>query len=227
MNDCHECVLRVSLDDLGCPTYRANAARLRLANGSLLPFLSKRVAAIRLYTVSMAARTVFVGASFCLQEAAVALDNWCTWLDLWSCFMSVLSRTNSPRLIWQVCESVLFPLFTGWLPRCWDFDCNWRWHLFSSNQFTLQLFINKCKIRASSAGSSSTRASNIGNGATCHCRTKRPPRRVSSRVAPSNRRKLCLPVWMNVSMPLSITLDTLRIGRFTSTTVKPTRSSSP
>ena len=42
----------------------------------------------------------------------------------------------------------------------------------------------------------------------------------SSTVAPSNRRRNCLPAW-NVSMPLSINLEALRIGRFTSTTVKP------
>ena len=48
---------------LGCPTYRANAARLRLANGSLLPFFSRGMATICLYTVSMGTRTVTIGAS--------------------------------------------------------------------------------------------------------------------------------------------------------------------
>ena len=48
---------------LGCPTYRASAARLRLANGSLFPLFSRGMATICLYTVSMATRTVTFGAS--------------------------------------------------------------------------------------------------------------------------------------------------------------------
>ena len=77
---------------------------------------------------------------------------------------------------------------------------------------------------ASPAGSS-TSASNRGT-TTGHCKTKRPPRRVSSKVAPSKRRRLCLPAWMSVSMPLSIHREPFNIGRFTLPTVKPTRSSS-
>ena len=41
---------------LGRPTYRAIAARLRLANGSLLPFFSRGMATICMYTVLMAAK---------------------------------------------------------------------------------------------------------------------------------------------------------------------------
>ena len=70
------------------------------------------------------------------------------------------------------------------------------------------------------SGSSSTGASNIGT-ATSDCRTK-----MSSTDSPSNWRKLRVPVWMNVSVPLSINRRALRIGRCTSTTVKPIGSSS-
>ena len=48
---------------LGCPTYRANSARQRLANGSLFSFFSRGMATICLYTVSMATKTVTIGAS--------------------------------------------------------------------------------------------------------------------------------------------------------------------
>ena len=42
-----------------------------------------------------------------------------------------------------------------------------------------------------------------------------PPRRVSATTEPSDQRKLCLPAWVNVSMPLSINFETLWVGRFT------------
>ena len=132
----------------------------------------------------------------------------------------------APRLIRQLCESMMSPLVTGWLIGCRNFDRNWWFHFFSSHQLTLP----RQKVgdqELPPAGSSSTGASNIGTTAW-HCRTKRPPRRVvSSTVAPSNRCRICFPAWMNVSMPLSINRETLRIGRFTSSSVKATRSSSP
>ena len=55
---------------LGCPTHRANAARLRLASGSLFPFFSRMIATICLYTVSMATKSVIMDAS-----------SSCAWLD--------------------------------------------------------------------------------------------------------------------------------------------------
>ena len=48
---------------LGCPTYRANAVRLRLANGPLLPCFSRGMATICLYTVTVATQTVIIGTS--------------------------------------------------------------------------------------------------------------------------------------------------------------------
>ena len=80
MSACSECPWMITL---GCPTYRANAARLRLANGSLLPLFSKGIATICFYTVSVASETVITRRIFlCLQEVPVALDHWCACLDL-------------------------------------------------------------------------------------------------------------------------------------------------
>ena len=68
---------------LGCPTYRANAARLRLANGSLFPFFSSGMATICLYTVSMATRTVTIGASSpVFRKQQSYWTTGCAWLNL-------------------------------------------------------------------------------------------------------------------------------------------------
>ena len=49
----------------------------------------------------------------------------------------------------------------------------------------------------------------------------------SATTAPTARRKLCLPTWMNVAMPLSTSRETLKTRRCTSMTVTLNRSSSP
>ena len=65
------------------PTYRANAARLRLANGSLFPFFSRGMTN-HLFVHSVYGHqdgdhwSIF----HYLQEAVVALDDGCAWLVL-------------------------------------------------------------------------------------------------------------------------------------------------
>ena len=71
--------------------------------------------------------------------------------------MSVFSPTSSdtdvaPGLIWQMGESMMSPLVTGWLIGCWNFDRNWWFHHFSSHQLHLLvnsfhrwLLIHKCQ----------------------------------------------------------------------------------
>ena len=132
--------------------------------------------------------------------------------------MSVFSPTSSdadvaPRLIWQVSGSMTSPLFTGWFTWCLNFYRNWRWHLFSSHPFTLHLLVNKWEVQCQQHRSSDL---TLQNEKTTTCES-------NSTIAPSNRCKLCSAAWMTVSMPLSINLETLKIGRFMPTTVKPTR----
>ena len=67
--------------------------------------------------------------------------------------MSVFSPASSdtdvaPRLIWQMYESMMSPLVTGWLIRCRNFDRNWWFHFFSSHQLTLHLLVNRWEIRS-------------------------------------------------------------------------------
>ena len=69
---------------LGCPTYRANAARLRLANRSLLPFFSRENATICLYTVDVYQNCDHVRIFLSLQKAVVPSDDLCAGLDLLS-----------------------------------------------------------------------------------------------------------------------------------------------
>ena len=68
---------------LGCPTYRANAARLRQANGSRFPFFSRGMAAICLCTVSMATKTVTIGASSSVFMKQ--MSHWMTGVPGWFC----------------------------------------------------------------------------------------------------------------------------------------------
>ena len=145
--------------------------------------------------------------------------------------MSVFSPTSSdtdvaPRLIRQVCESMMSPLVTGWLIGCPNFDRNWWFNFFSSHQFTLHLLVNCWDIRSFSRWLLIHNCQQHRNN-NLTLQNEKTTTMCGFNSGPSNRRRICLPAWMNVSMPLSINRVTLRIGRFTSTTVKPTRSSSP
>ena len=42
---------------------------------------------------------------------------------------------------------MMSPLFTGWLTWSQNYDRLWRWHLFSSHQFTLHLLVNRWEIK--------------------------------------------------------------------------------
>ena len=100
--------------------------------------LLKRMATICVYTVSMATRTVTIGASP-LSGSLVALDDGCAWLvcDRDTCLFSLpraRTQTLHQGLIWQMGESMMSPLVTGWLIGCRNFDRNWWFHFFSSHQ---------------------------------------------------------------------------------------------
>ena len=88
------------MSTLRCPTYRANAARLRLANASLFPFYSRGMATICLYTVSMATTTVTIGASssVCKKQQS----HWMTGVSGWFCdrdtFLFSLPRSPTQML---------------------------------------------------------------------------------------------------------------------------------
>ena len=141
------------------------------------------------------------------------------------CFLSLeLGHIHCTGLIWQVREAMMSARFTGWLTWCRNFDGNWWCHLFSCHQLAFQLFISWWKIHR------------IPRWLVNHwCQQMRDDHLALQKeettstcefnVDPSNRRRLCLPVCVSVSMPLSINREALSIGRFTSTTVKPTRSS--
>ena len=123
--------------------------------------------------------------------------------------MSVLSPTSSdpdvaPRLVWQVCESVMSPLFTGWLTWCPNFDRNWRWHLFSSRQFTLHLRVSRREIKS------------FSRWLIIH----RYQQHRNSGLTLQNEKTTTTCEFNSRTVRSAQTL--LRIGHFTSTTVQPT-----
>ena len=123
MDDCHECVLRVSLGD------HFGTSDVSCACGQ-----------------DCELRVVF----------RKQWSQWMTGVPGWTCdrasclFSLPRARTQTfaPRLIWQVSESMMSPLVTGWLIGCRNFDRNWWFHFFSSHHFTLHLLVSRWEIRS-------------------------------------------------------------------------------
>ena len=65
-----------------------------------------------------------------------------------SVFFSSSSDTYiAAGLMWQMGESLMSALFTGWLNWCRNFDSHWWFHFCSSHQLTFQLIIKRWEIR--------------------------------------------------------------------------------
>ena len=67
---------------LGCPTYRASAARLRFASVSLCRLCSSQIATTCLCSVDGDQDCDRGCVVLSVQETVGALDDWCTGLDL-------------------------------------------------------------------------------------------------------------------------------------------------
>ena len=156
-------------------------------------FFSSRMATICVHTVSIATKTLTIGAS----------------------------DTNvAPTVIRQMGESMMSPLVTGWLISR-KFNHNWRFHFFSSHQSTFHFFVNEgetCPVCFHKC------QQHPNNSLTLQ--KEKPQRCEFNRRTIESLQKL-FAAWIRDSMPLSINLETLRISRFKSTTVKLTPSFSP
>ena len=107
VDDCHECVLLVSLDDhFGMSDVSCECGQTATCEWISVTLFFKSDGNHLLIQFIYGCQNCDDWRVFlCLQEAVVALDNGCAWLGLWSWLMSVFSPTSSdadvaPRLIW-------------------------------------------------------------------------------------------------------------------------------